>query len=218
MKIDFQYLLYPQTLLYNEKVKSTISLILRANKKVILMIFLVGIIISIIPSVSGYFIPKSHLELYIDHDLIVFGKVLSLSDVADDSNHTPRTQYQIEILQPIKGKPQTSEITVFGLGSINSTRQLEDQTILSKGQQGILMLTKDERGTLAISPYSVFSESLNPDEQFILPPLKLYKANIAIEDINCKSNLKFAIKFSNGNPVCLTSESKEKLSERGWIK
>jgi len=121
-------------------------------------------------------------------------------------------------LQPIKGKIQSSEISVVGMGSINSTRQIEDQTILSKGQQGIFMLTTDDVGNWFISPYSVFSDSLNPDEQFILPPLKLYKANIAIDDINCKSNLKFALKYFNDNPICLTPESKDKLSERGWIK
>jgi len=191
---------------------------LRIDKKIILLLFLTGFAILLPSPVNGYFISKSHLELYLDHDLIIFGRVLSSSNVVDDFNKTPRTQYQIEILQPIKGKTQTSEITVVGLGSINSTRHLEDETILSKGQQGILMLTKDDHGTWAISPYSVFSDSINPDEQFILPPLKLYKANIAIDDINCKSNLKFALKYFNDNPICLTPESKDKLSERGWIK
>jgi hypothetical protein len=187
------------------------------DKIVILMIFLVGTF-SFTQSVNGYFIPKSHLELYLDHDLIVFGKVLSSSEIVDASNYTPRTQYQIEILQPIKGKTQASEITVVGLGSINSTRQIEDQTLLSKGQQGILMLTTDGSGHWLISPYSVFTDSLNPDEQFILPPLKLYKANISVDDINCKSNLEFALRSFNDNPICLTPESKEKLSERGWIR
>lgn len=197
--------------------KSKISPMI-SDKKIILMIFLVAVAISFLPNVSGYFIPKSHLELYLEHDLIIFGKVLSLSNVVDDSNHTPRTKYQIEILQPIKGKPSTSEITVVGLGSANSTRQLEDQTILSKGQQGILMLTADDSGNWFISPYSVFSDSLNPDKQFILPPLKLYKANISIDNINCKSNLEIALKSSNGDPICLRSESKDKLSVRGWIR
>jgi len=199
-------------------VNPIISLILRIDKKIILLLFLTGFAILLPSAVTGYFISKSHLELYLDHDLIIFGRVLSSSNVVDDFNKTPRTQYQIEILQPIKGKIQTGEITVVGLGSTNSTRQLEDQIILSKGQQGILMLTKDEAGTLTISPYSVFSESLNPDAQFILPPLKLYNANISIEDINCKSNLEFALKSFNENPVCLTPESKDRLSQRGWIK
>jgi hypothetical protein len=195
-----------------------ISLSLGYQKNIFLMIFLTGIVISFLPNASGYFIPKSHLELYLEHDLIVFGKVLSSHDVVADSNQTPSTQYKIEILQPIKGKIQTGEITVVGLGSINSTRQLEDQTILSKGNQGIFMLTQDKDGNWFISPYSVFSDSLNPDKQFILPPLKLYKAGISTDEIKCKSNLELALKSSNDNPVCLVPESKEKLSERGWIK
>jgi len=70
------------------------SKIFITDRKVILIIFLVGVTISFIPNINGYFIPKSHLELYLDHDLIVFGKVLSLKDVVDNSNQTPRTEYQ----------------------------------------------------------------------------------------------------------------------------
>jgi hypothetical protein len=197
--------------------KSKIYLVFGSQKKIIVMICLIGMAMTF-PFANGYLIPSSKLDLYLEHELIVLGKVLSSRDVVDNSNQTPRTEYQLIILQNIKGKTETSEITAVGLGSLNSTRQLDNQTILSKGQQALLMLTKDTDGNWFISPYSVSSDSLNPDEQFILPPLKLYKAGISIDDINCKSNLDFALKSSNGNPVCLTSESKDKLSKRGWIK
>ena len=186
------------------------------SQKIFIIIFLLVITI-LLPSASGYFISKSKLELYLDHELIVFGKVLSSRDVVDDSNQTPRTEYQILVLQNIKGKTVTSEITVVGLGSLNSTRQLEDQIILSNGQQAILMLTKDSHGNWFVSPYFVSSDSLNPDEQFILPPLKLHKAGISTDDINCKSNLEFAFKY-NEVPVCITPESKDNLFKRGWIR
>jgi|CXWL01.1.fsa_nt_gi hypothetical protein len=193
------------------------TLVFGSQEKIILVIFLMGITTSFLPYANGYLISKSNLDLYLEHGLIVLGKVLSLRDVVDDSNLTPRTAYQIVILQHIKGKTETSEITVVGLGSLNSTRQLDNQTILSKGQHGLLMLTKDTGGNWAISPYSVFSDSLNPDEQFILSPLKLYNAGVSIGDIHCKSNLKFALKSSNDNPVCIAPESKDKLFKRGWI-
>jgi len=191
---------------------------IRYRKKIIIMIFLVGISITLLPYASGYFLPKTHLELYVENELIVMGQVLSSSDVVDESNYTPRTAYEIIILQHVKGNTETNEITVVGLGSLNSTRQVDNQTILSDGQKVLLILNGQDDGGWFISPYSFPSDSLYPDSQFILPPLKLYKAGIAIEEIHCKSNLELGIKSSNGSPVCLKPESMDILFNRGWIK
>ena len=191
---------------------------LRCRKKITVMIFLITISVTLIPSASGYLLPSTNLDLYLENELIVMGQVLSLRDVKDDSNTTPRTAYEIIILQHIKGNTETNKITVVGLGSLNSTMQLDNQTIMSEGQRALLFLNKLIDGYWHVSPYSTSSDSLNPDSQFILPPLKLYKAGIPIEDIHCKSNLELAIKSSNSSPVCLTSESMDILYNRGWIK
>gem|GEM_PF-2418587 len=50
-----------------------------------------------------------------------------------------------------------------------------------------------------------------------LPPLKQLKAGIAKGDVVCKSGFVMAIKSSNGDPICLSLETKEKLLARGWI-
>lgn len=191
---------------------------LRIRRKITVMIFLIGISITFLPFVSGYLLPKTNLDLYLENELIVMGQVISLKDVKDDSNFTPRTAYEIIILQHIKGNTETNEITVIGLGSLNSTRQLDTQNIMSKGQYALLFLNEPTEGYWFISPYSISSESLNPDSHFILPPLKLYKAGIPIEEIHCKSNLELALKSSNESPVCLTPKTKDILSNRGWIK
>jgi len=191
---------------------------LRTRKNVTIMIFLITISITLLPSASGYLLPKTNLDLYLENELIIMGQVLSLKDIQDDSNTTPRTAYEIIILQYIKGNTETNEIMVVGLGSLNSTRQVDKQTIMSEGQQALLMLNQLIDGNWHISPYSTSSDSLNPDSQFILPPLKLYKAGIPIEEIHCKSNLELALKSSNGSPVCLKPESMEILYNRGWIK
>ncbi len=191
---------------------------LRSRRKITAMIFLIGISITFLPSASGYLLPMTNLDLYLENDLIVMAEVLSLYELEDDSNTTPRTAYEIKILQHIKGNTETNEITVVGFGSLNSTMQMDKQTILSEGQQSLLMLTKLIDGYFYISPYSLSSDFLNPDLHFILPPLKLYKAGIPIEEIHCKSNLELGIKSSNGSPVCLTPESMEILYNREWIK
>jgi len=187
-------------------------------KKIIVVIFILGISLIFLPSVSGYLLPKTNLDLYLENELIVMGQVISLKDVKDDSNFTPRTAYEIIILQHIKGNTETNEITVVGLGSLNSTRQLDTQNIMSEGQYALLILNEPTEGYWFISPYSISSDSLNPDSQFILPPLKLYKAGIPIEEIHCKSNLELALKSSNESPVCLKPESIDLLFNRGWIK
>ncbi len=190
----------------------------RTRKNVTIMIFLITISITFLPSASGYLLPKTNLDLYLENELIVMGQVLSLKDVKDDSNFTPRTAYEIIILQHIKGNTETNKITVVGLGSLNSTRQLDTQNIMSEGQYALLILNEPTEGYWFVSPYSISSDSLNPDSHFILPPLKLYKAGIPIEEIHCKSNLELAIKSSNESPVCLKPKTIDILYDRGWIK
>jgi len=191
---------------------------IRSHKKVSLMILLVGISIVFLPSASGFLIQLTNLEKYLESELIVFGEVTSLRDLQDGSNETSSTVYEIAILQSIKGNAEADEITAVGFGSLNSTRQLEGQTIMSKGQQAILLLNFESDGFWHISPHSVSLPSLDPDTQFILSPLKLYKAGIPVEDIHCKSSLELAIKSSNGHPVCITPESFDILLERKWIR
>jgi len=191
---------------------------LTTRKNVTIMIFLITISITFLPSASSVLIPKTHLDLYLENDLIVMAEVLSLKDFEGDSNSTPRTAYEITILQHIKGNTETNQITVVGFGSLNSTRQVDTQTIMSEGQQALLMLKQLIDGYWYISPYSISSDSFNPDSQFILPPLKLYKAGIPSEEIHCKNHLELALKSSNGSPVCLKPESLDILYNRGCIR
>ena len=191
---------------------------LTTRKNVTIMIFLITISITFLPSASSVLIPKTHLDLYLENDLIVMAEVLSLSDIKDETNTTSRTAYEITILQHIKGNTETNQITVVGFGSLNSTMQLSIQTIMSEEQQTLLMLNQLIDGYWYISPYSLSSDSLNPDLHFILPPLKLYKAGVPSEEIHCKSHLELGIKLSNDSPVCLKPESMDILFNRGWIK
>ena len=55
------------------------------------------------------------------------------------------------------------------------------------------------------------------EKETIPPPLKQFKNGITIGEIKCKENLKL-IPRNNGNPMCLTYDSRTKLIERGWTK
>ncbi len=186
-------------------------------KKISVFIFLIGISTISISYSNGILDSKTPLDLYLDSDLILYGQVLSLTEIKDESNTTPRTEYEIKILQHVKGNTEKNQFTVVGFGVLNSTIHKDNQMIMSKGQIALLMLNEQIDGNWYISPFSSSSESLNPDSHFILPPLKLFKAGIAIEDIQCKSFLEFALKSSTGSPVCLKQGSKDILYNRGWV-
>jgi hypothetical protein len=186
------------------------------NCKLIVIIFSIVIISIELPNVDGYLLPKSALEKYLEHDYIILGKVISLEDTFNNFT-TPKTTYQIEVLQPIKGQILSEIVEISGLGAKNATRHLDNETIFSDGQKAIFMLNKKTDGSWFISPYTTSSESQNPDSEFILPPLKLFNAGIMYEEIHCKSYLKLGLKTSNLQPVCLKPESFSKLFDRQWI-
>lgn len=189
----------------------------KTHRKLTVLIFIIGISIAALPTALGYLPSMTKLDLYLEHDLIVYGQVISLKEIEEELDIAPKTAYEIEILQFVKGNFENNMINAIGNGALNSTVQIEDQTIFAENQLVLLMLNKIPDGRWFISPYSSSSKSLDMDSQFILPPLKLYKSGISPEDIHCKSNLKFALKSSNQYPVCLKPKSFDILSERLWI-
>lgn len=53
-------------------------------------------------------------------------------------------------------------------------------------------------------------------KESIESPLAQFKSGIPPEQVSCKDGLEIAIKKNNGHPLCLTSQTKEKLIQRGW--
>lgn len=72
--------------------------------------------------------------------------------------------------------------------------------------------TVDTNGTIATKKIVLFN-----DER-VGSPLKQFKFGIESKDILCKKDLEIALKSSNGQPICITPSTKEKLIERGWAK
>jgi len=167
----------------------------------------------LIPAADAALLKKSTMDMYLENDLIVLGEVISANEITDDINTTPRTEYTIKILQHIKSDKTKDEVTVIGLGSQNSTRHIDNETIFFEGQKVFLFLNSPA-GTFFISPYSRSVESFEPDS-FILPPLKLFNAGITTDDINCKSSLVLVLKI-NDTPACVKLESVDSLIKRGW--
>ena len=50
----------------------------------------------------------------------------------------------------------------------------------------------------------------------IMSPLKQFKSGVSFDEIQCKENLVLLQKH-DGSPTCVTSETKTKLLERGWM-
>ena len=187
------------------------------RKEIIFSIFFISLLGMVFPYSYAVILPKTAIELYQDHDIIFLGKVQEFNEVKDGSI-TPRTSYQVSVIQPIKGQFEEKELKIVGLGFINATRHLDNETIYQRSQEVVFMLNEKDSGVLFISPYSTSSASQNPDLEFVLSPLKLFKAGISISDIHCKSFLKFAIKASSNIPVCIKQDSYPPLLQRGWIR
>lgn len=180
-------------------------------KKFLILFFVIGFVTLMIPAADAGLLKKSTIDMYLENDLIVFGKITSARDYGDKAS---QTEYQIEIIQFVKGDKSQNKITALGLGSFNATRHLDNETIFLEGQQVFLFLNIPA-GTFIISPYSRSIESFEPDS-FILPPLKLFNAGITIDEINCKSSLVLVIK-NNDTPACVKPDSVNPLLNRGWI-
>jgi len=182
------------------------------NYYVFLPIFI--ILFSIIPSAYSVLPPKTTIQLYQESDVIVLGKVVSAEPFVN-SDGLNQTMYAIQILQPIKSDLQKDTIDVVGLGSIDAKGHLSDETIFVVDQQ-VFLLLYDVDNTLYISPHSIPAANYDPNKQFILPPLKLTKAGIPVDEINCKDGLKMVIKANNSSPACVKYESVDPLISRGW--
>ncbi len=48
-------------------------------------------------------------------------------------------------------------------------------------------------------------------------PLKQFKSGIKAEDVKCSDSFTLVIKSEDGYPACVTSNTAQKLTERGWI-
>ena len=54
--------------------------------------------------------------------------------------------------------------------------------------------------------------------QIIISPLKQFKSGISVKNITCDASLQLVLKSEDGSPACVTSNTAQKLIERGWAK
>jgi len=156
--------------------------------------------------------PKTNLEHYIENDLILVGKIISAIEISD----IKQTEYQIEVERYIKNPQNLDQILAFGRGLKNDTSQSSIDITFDESNRVLLFLNKVE-DRYVISPYSVTAALFDPDEGFILPPLKLYKAGILSNEIVCRGDLVLVLKASNDSPACIKAEHVERLTTSGWL-
>ena len=179
-----------------------------------LAILTAGIINSILllSYADALLLAKTNLDHYVENDLIVLGKISSVNELPD----TKETEYQVMVERYLKSPKNVDLITVFGQGVKSGPFQSSVDIIFNKGNRVVLLLNIIEE-RYVISPYSFSAELFNPDFDFILPPLKLYKAGISPEDIVCRGQLVLVIKSTNGMPACVKENHIERLVSIGWL-
>ena len=153
---------------------------------------------------------RTNLEKYQENEIILIGNVTSLVENTSEGF----TEYEIEVEKFIKNSQISDKILAIGSGvqgheilSINQIFNVQDR---------VFLFLNEHDGQYHISPYSFNALVFNPDEEFLLSPLTLYRAGISSDDIECRDSLKLILKASDNSPACVTSNTKAKLVERGW--
>jgi len=174
-----------------------------------LIVLVMGLLL--IPPIDARTQPKTNLELYVENEIILIGEIIS----AEEFSKQGHTKYDIKVEKYLKNPQPSNDITAFGGGTKSGPVSSIDK-VFDKGDRVFLLLNSND-GNYQISIYSVWAESFNPDSEFIISPLKLYKAGIPVDDIVCKDTLVLVQKLSDSSPACVKQSSIEKLIERGWL-
>ncbi len=186
------------------------------KSSVLLASFIAGILFSvsalIITDANAVLIPKTNLELYIENEIILVGKIVSPIEFPDKG----LTEYQIKVERYLKSPSNVDLITAIGEGAKSSAFHISTEKIFNEGDRVLLFLNLFEEEYM-ISPYSINAEAFNADSDFMLPPLRLHKAGISTDDIVCRGNLILVLKSTNAKPACVKLDSIERLVSFGWI-
>jgi len=177
------------------------------------IIIFAGIFLNFLPIIEAdaRLVPKTILDHYLENDLILIAKIISLSEDPEKLE----TNYFIDVEKYLKSPQDFDKINIVGYGIKNNTLQSSITRIFDVEDRVLLFLNK-EQTKFRISPYSTNAESFDPDLDFILPPLKLYKAGIPASDIVCRGDLKLVVKSTDGSPACVKSDHVERLIKIGW--
>ena len=179
--------------------------------KIVIVTLLIVFVFSA-PFAGAMLVRKTTLELYVENELILVGKVISLNEIPAEN----QTEYQIKVERYLKNPQSYDTITAIGRGTKSGELRTSIDKIFNVSDRVLLFLNK-KQGNYIISPFSVNAEAFDPDLQFILPPLKLSKAGIATQDIVCRGDLKLVLKTSN-SPACIKPKSLERILSIGWTR
>ena len=182
-------------------------------KRALIVIFL--IIYLLIPNYisNAMLLPKSILELYVESDLVIIGKIADLNEMVQER----KTLYIIEVERYLKNPQAAKIIIAIGKGAKSSELRTSIDKIFEKGDRVLLYLNvKSENYT--ISPYSFNVGSLDIESKFIPSPLKLWQAGIDTKEIVCKGDLVLVTKAVNNSPACIKPTSVQRILNIGWAR
>lgn len=159
----------------------------------------------------SYLVPRTNLELFVENEIILVGNVTALT-----GNNLPGfTEYEIHVEKFLKNPQTSNTIFVSGSGGQSDADKISIEQGFMIGDRVFLLLNERD-GKNIVSPYSSIFPLFNPDEEFLLPPLILFRAGIPVNEIVCKDKFELILKASDNSPACVTLMTKEKLEDRGW--
>jgi len=118
------------------------------TNKVLISTIVGGLILLSVNQASAFLESQTPLELYNNHELIVIGKVISLTEKSN-----LETLYNVKVEEYIKNPKPYDLIDAYGTAAKNGGIWIEDQTVFEIGDRVLLYLYKEDE-KYKISPYS----------------------------------------------------------------
>lgn len=151
----------------------------------------------------------SQNSIYDTHGFILCGTVISKDTKGYEDVSGPL--YTIKVENNYKGN---SNSTLIAIGSEDSNGP-RSMLPIDVGQKAIFYVDFDGKHYV-LSPYTaVVSKCAS---HYVPTPLGQYRFGIEPINIRCIDEHELILKSSNGLPACVSTETKQKLIERGWAK
>lgn len=194
---------------------------------------------------SGLLVAETPLQLYNNNELILVGKVISLTD--NSGFLSSETKYTIKVEEYVKNPQSSKTITVIG-----TCCSIPGPPTFEVGDRALLFLNKDENGRYEISPHSVKAQpncnahqilglkefpdegSVNTNYKFykhcvyyyvekqsdveyvFAPPLMQVRAGVQLHNIGCNPGYDLVFKTHGYTLACVKTQSLPTLVSRGW--
>ncbi len=104
--------------------------------------------------------------------------------------------------------------TIGFLNNANAANvNMNDNVTMNSNMNGNMSMTHTQNMT---NSQSMMNSHNMTNIQKILSPLQQFKSGVTAKSVQCNAGLTLIIKAEDGSPACVTSQTAQTLTARGW--